>query len=78
MPTVLLAVSLTLLIIINLFLNPTFWMTPDTEPVASTPIFITVLNGILFITGAVGLLSLLPGIGMGIFLLARNKRLSKA
>lgn len=74
LPAVLLVISLFLFIVINLFLNPTFWMTGDTEPVPPTPLLITIVNTALFCIGALGLVSLLPGIVAGVFLLRQAKR----
>ena len=76
-PAALLMGSLALLIVINLIFNPTFWMVGDTEPVNPTPLLVTVLNWMLLTTGAIGLLSLVPGAVGGLFLLARNKRYYK-
>lgn len=72
-PGILFTFSLLMLVVINLIFNPTFWMTGDTEPVNPTPFGITVLNMLFLITGAVGLISLLPGIVAGILLLTRSK-----
>jgi len=72
-PAVLSMSSLALLIVINLIFNPTFWMVGDTDPVNPTPLVIAVLNWILLATGAIGLLSLVPGAVAGLFLLARTK-----
>ena len=76
-PGVLVMRSVVMLLVINLIFNPTFWMTADGEPITPTPIFITVLNWALLTISAVGLVSLLPGIVGGIFLLTRNKHSGK-
>ncbi len=73
-PSALLVLSLLILAAINLIFNPTFWMTGDTEPVNPTPVVITVLNGLFMVTAALGLITLLPGVVVGIFLLTRSKR----
>lgn len=65
-PAALIIFSLIVLVVINLIFNPTFWMTADGEPVAPTPILITASNGALFITTALGLLTLFLGIVHGI------------
>lgn len=72
-PSAVLLFSLCMLAVINLIFNPTFWMTGDTEPVSPTPLIITVLNTLFIVTGAVGLISLLPIAAAGIYLLTRSK-----
>lgn len=69
--------SLILFIIVNMLLNPTFWMTPDAEPVAETPVVITLINGVLLSLGAIGLVAFIPGVILGIILLARRSRNSR-
>ena len=64
--------SFIILLATNLIFNPTFWMTPDTEPVTPTPFLITALNGVFFALGAVGVLSILPGLVAGVYLLQRK------
>lgn len=76
-PSVLFAFSLVMLAVINLIFNPTFWMTGDTEPVNPTPFVITVLNTFFLVTGAAGLISLLPSIVVGTLLLTQSKRSRK-
>ncbi len=72
-PTVLIAVSFALFALLNLVFNPTFWPTPDTANFAATPVFITILNVILFTIGSIGIVSWLPGIIIGAVLLATKK-----
>jgi len=69
--------SVITLIVINLIFNPTFWMTPDTSPITPTPVYITVLNGVFITSGVIGMLSFVPALAVGIYLLT-NKRRSKA
>jgi hypothetical protein len=73
-PGLLAASSFIVLLVVNLIFNPTFWMTPDTEPVTPTPFYITALNGVFTTIGGIGLLSLLPGLVAGVYLLASKKR----
>ena len=73
-PSLLIVGSFIVLLAVNLVLNPTFWMTPDTEPVTPTPFLITALNGVFLIIGAAGILSIIPGLAAGVYLL-RKKRL---
>ncbi len=72
-PILLIVTSFIILIIANLVLNPTFWMTPDTAPVTLTPVYITVLNGVFISIGGIGLLSLLPCLIAGGLLLTRKR-----
>lgn len=72
-PSVVFIVSLSMLAIINLVFNPTFWMVGDTEPVNPTPLGIAILNGLFATTGTIGFISLLPGVVAGIILLIRKK-----
>lgn len=74
MPSVFFVFSLVMLVIFNLIFNPTFWMVGDTEPVNPTPLIITILNIFFLIVGAVGLISLLPGIVVGTLLLIRSRK----
>lgn len=74
LPIVLLISSLVLLVISNLIFNPTFWMIPDGEPINATPIATTIVNGVLLFTGTIGLVTLLPGVVLGVITLTRNKR----
>lgn len=74
LPILLVISSSVILLIINLIFNPTFWMTPDSEAVASTPVLITATNAMLIIVGAIGLVSLLPGLVVGVYLLVKRKR----
>lgn len=71
-PTVATIVSLIIFLVINLIFNPTFWMTPDTDPVTPTPFIITVLNGVFLTIGAIGLLSIIPGVLAGVYLLVKK------
>jgi hypothetical protein len=73
-PTVMIIFTFAAFAIINLIFNPTMWPTPDTELFAPTPIGITISNVILFITGAVGIVSWLPGLILGTVLLATAKK----
>ena len=73
-PILLAIISFVMLIVVNLIFNPTFWMTPDTDPVTATPFIITVLNGIFITIGGIGLLSFLPGLITGVYLLAKQKQ----
>jgi len=73
-PILLAIISFVMLIVVNLIFNPTFWMTPDTDPVTATPLVISVLNGIFITIGAIGLLSFLPGLITGVYLLAKQKQ----
>lgn len=73
-PTTLAVVSLLLFTIVNVVFNPTFWMRPDTEPVAETPAVVMVINMILVVFGALGLAAIIPGIIIGAVLLYRAKR----
>lgn len=71
-PALVVVVSFITLLIINLIFNPTFWMTPDTEPVTTTPLLITIFNGVFIISGAVGLLVIVPALVAGLYLLGRK------
>jgi len=75
-PGLLAVSSLIILICINLIFNPTFWMTPDTAPVNPTPHFITALNGVFIAIGGISLLSLLPCIAIGAYLLFLKQKRS--
>jgi len=70
--------SFIMLLSINLIFNPTFWMTPDTEPLTPTPFLITALNGVFLAIGAVGLLSVLPCLVIGLYLLAKKRLNTKS
>ena len=72
-PGLLVVSSFIILLVINLIFNPTFWMTPDTDPVTPTPIYITALNRVFITTGGIGLLGLLPGLVAGVYLLVKQK-----
>lgn len=72
-PTVLIIFTFAAFAILNWIFNPTMWPTPDTSPFAPTPIGITISNIILFITGVVGVITWLPGLIIGIVLLATKK-----
>ncbi|MEO6110157.1 MAG: hypothetical protein ABIP50_04060 [Candidatus Saccharimonadales bacterium] len=72
-PTGLLIITFIFFAIINWVFNPTMWPTPDTEAFAPTPIGITIANILLFVTGAVSVMTWLPGIIIGIVLLATKK-----
>ena len=73
-PSTLLILAFIALAIVNLVFNPTFWMTPDTEPITPTPFVIAILNVGLLIIGMIGLVSLLPGMITGLLLLVKYKR----
>ena len=75
-PTLLVISSFIILLVVNLILNPTFWMTPDTAPVTATPFYITALNGLFITIGGIGLLSLLPCLFVAIYLLVSKKQSS--
>ena len=77
-PGLLAVSSFIILLVVNLIFNPTFWMTPDTEPVTPTPFYITALNGLFITIGGIGLLSLLPGLVAGVHLLLASKKRSIA
>lgn len=72
-PTLIAFSSFIVFLVVNLVFNPTFWMTPDTDPVTETPLLISVLNGVLITIGGIGVLSFLPGLVIGIYLIARKK-----
>ena len=74
-PGLLIISSFIAFLVMNLIFNPTFWMTPDTDPVTPTPLYITVLNGVFITIGGIGLLALLPGFVIGVYLLVKQKRL---
>jgi len=67
--------SVITLLVINLIFNPTFWMTPDTSPITPTPVYITVLNGMFIAVGVIGVLSFIPALIVGIYILAHQRRL---
>jgi hypothetical protein len=73
-PGLLVVGSFVILLVINLIFNPTFWMTPDSDPITPTPVYITILNGVCITVGGIGLLSLLPGLAAGIYLLVSHTR----
>ncbi len=73
-PGILVLGSVIVLLTVNLIFNPTLWMTPDTAPVTPTPIYITAINGVLILLGGIGLLSVLPGLIAGIYLLVKQKK----
>jgi type II secretory pathway component PulF len=75
-PIVLIVVAFVALVAVNLVFNPTFWMTGDTEPVTPTPIVISIINDVLLSIGIVGLVTLLPGIIIGILMIFKYKRAS--
>ena len=72
-PTVLIAVTFSIFSLLNLVFSLTFQPTPDTANFAATPVFITILNVILFTIGSIGIVSWLPGIIIGAVLLATKK-----
>lgn len=76
-PTVLVALVFIAFAIINLIFNPTFWMTPDTEDFAATPLIITILNVALFMLGSAGIVAWLPGIIIGAVLLSKRQKDTK-
>jgi hypothetical protein len=73
-PTVLIIATFLLFAIINWVFNPTMYPKPDTELFAPTPIGITISNVILFFTGVIGIVTWLPGLIIGIVLLATAKK----
>jgi len=73
-PGLLITISLIILLPLNLIFNPTFWMTPDTDPVNSTPFIISVLNGVFIVIEGIGLICLVPGIVAGACVYASQKR----
>jgi len=73
-PSLLVVSSFVILLVINLIFNPTFWITPDTEPVTPTPVYITALNGVFIAIGGIGLLSFLPALVAGVYVLLKRKR----
>lgn len=74
MPGLLVVTSFIILLVVNLIFNPTFWMTPDGEPVTPTPFYINALNGLFVAIGGIGLISLLPSLVAGICIFANKKR----
>ena len=72
-PILLVIISFMMLVVVNLIFNPTFWMTPDTDPVNATPLIITILNGIFITIGGIGVLSFLPGLAIGVYLLINHE-----
>ena len=76
-PTVLIAVTFILFAVLNLVFNPTFWPTPDTSDFQATPLPITLLNILLFVTGVAGIIAWLPGLIIGAVLLAKRQKQTK-
>ena len=72
-PILLVIISFMMLVVVNLIFNPTFWMTPDTDPVNATPLVITILNGIFITIGGIGVVSFLPGLAVGVYLLINHE-----
>ena len=72
-PILLVIISFMMLVVVNLIFNPTFWMTPDTDPVNATPLIITILNGIFITIGGIGVVSFLPGLAIGVYLLINHE-----
>lgn len=72
-PTVLIIFSVFGFAIVNWIFNPTMWPTADTAPFAPTPIGISLINILLFFSGLAGVLTWLPGLVIGIVLLATKK-----
>jgi hypothetical protein len=62
------------LLIVNVIFNPTFWMTPDSDPVTATPLLITVLNGVFITLGAVGFLSLIVSSLLSLYSILRRRQ----
>jgi ABC-type Na+ efflux pump permease subunit len=73
-PTVLIIATFLLYSIVNFILNPTMQLPADGEPLAPTPVGITIANVILFLLGALGVFAWLPGIIVGIVLLVTAKK----
>lgn len=72
-PILLVIISFMMLVVVNLIFNPTLWMTPDTDPVNATPLIITILNGIFITIGGIGVVSFLPGLAVGVYLLINHE-----
>ncbi len=72
-PTALFIVTFILFAVINLIFNQTMQLPADGEALAPTPLIVTITNIILFLTGVVSVITWLPGIIIGIVLLATKK-----
>lgn len=72
-PTILIIFAIFGFAILNWIFNPTFWPHADGAPFAPTPIGISIMNILFFFSGLVGTLTWLPGLVVGIVLLATKK-----
>jgi hypothetical protein len=73
-PTALIILTFTLYIVINLVFNPTMQLPADGEALAPTPMFITIINILLYAVGSISVVVWLPGLIVGMVLLSTRKR----
>ena len=71
-PTALIIISVLLYALMNFFLGSA--TTNESDLLANPPVWKTIMNVVLFLVGAITVLTWLPGIIIGIVLLATPKR----